>query len=137
MYNLKNFGGRLLLKPKEFKTAIDKKKKEKSVFYLPGKYDEIYYSSYGVDGKNGKDIYKTKKISERKWSKPENIGAPFNTKYDEDYPYMHPSGKIFYFCSKGHSSMGGYDVFKSVLDTATGLWSEPENLDFAINTPDD
>jgi outer membrane protein OmpA-like peptidoglycan-associated protein len=31
--------------------------------------------------------------------------------------------------------MGGFDIFKSVLDN--GRWSKPENLGYPINTPDD
>ena len=33
--------------------------------------------------------------------------------------------------------MGGYDIFKSVLDPTTGEFGPAVNLDFAINTPDD
>ena len=33
--------------------------------------------------------------------------------------------------------MGGYDIFRSVLDNTTGQWTEPENLDFAFNSADD
>jgi len=33
--------------------------------------------------------------------------------------------------------MGGYDIFKSTYDESKNTWSDPVNLDFAINTPDD
>ena len=33
--------------------------------------------------------------------------------------------------------MGGYDVFKATFDPATNEWSEPVNLGYPINTPDD
>jgi outer membrane protein OmpA-like peptidoglycan-associated protein len=32
--------------------------------------------------------------------------------------------------------MGGFDIYKSVFDEATNEWSEPENLGYPINTPD-
>jgi len=48
---------------------------------------------------------------------------------------MHPDGKTLYFSSKGHRNMGGYDIFKSVNEN--GKWSEPENIGYPINTPDD
>ena len=32
--------------------------------------------------------------------------------------------------------MGGYDVFKSVLNDV-GMWSKPENLGYPVNTPND
>tara|TARA_B100000508_G_scaffold140473_1_gene141617 strand:+ start:16 stop:5775 length:5760 start_codon:yes stop_codon:yes gene_type:complete len=64
------------------------------------------------------------------------MGKPINTKFDEDYPFMHPDGNALYFASKGHNSLGGYDIFVSRLD-AQGNWTAPKNLDFAINTPAD
>src|SRR5207249_175528 len=66
-----------------------------------------------------------------------SLGNVINTEYDEDYPFLHPNGRVLYFCSKGHNSMGGYDIFKSIHDEETNTWSEPVNLDFPINTPDD
>jgi hypothetical protein len=35
-----------------------------------------------------------------------------NTIYDEESPYIHPDGKTLYFSSKGHTTMGGFDIFK-------------------------
>jgi ABC-type Fe3+-hydroxamate transport system substrate-binding protein len=60
-----------------------------------------------------------------------------NTEFDEDYPFLHPNGKTLYFSSKGHNSMGGYDVFKTTYDDATQTWSKPINLEFPVNSPDD
>ncbi len=57
-----------------------------------------------------------------------------NTKY-EYAPFIHPDGKSLYFSSKGHNSMGGYDIFKSTL--LNGKWSIPVNLGHPINTPDE
>lgn len=137
-YETGKFGGKILAKPDELKSSYDKKIKESSVIFVPNTTGgEIYYSSYGDNDKNGKDIYKVKRLPNGEFSPPQNIGSPINTPYDEEYPILHPSGKILYFCSKGHNSMGGYDVFKSTFDVATQTWSPPINLDFAINTPDD
>ena len=52
-------------------------------------------------------------------------------------PFLHADGESFYFCSKGHSSMGGYDVFRSTFNRLTGSFSKPVNMDYKINTPDD
>jgi outer membrane protein OmpA-like peptidoglycan-associated protein len=40
-----------------------------------------------------------------------------------------------YFSSQGHKTMGGYDIFKA--EWKDGKWSEPENLGWPINGPDD
>ncbi len=83
------------------------------------------------------NIYQCKRNARGSWSSPKKLGKNINSPYDEESPYMHPDGKTLYFSSKGHSSMGGFDVFKSVYDEKTGTWGEPENLGSPINTSGD
>jgi outer membrane protein OmpA-like peptidoglycan-associated protein len=64
------------------------------------------------------------------------MGTPINTKYDEEGVFMHPDGVTMYFCSKREGSMGGYDIFYCENDGA-GNWSEPINIGYPVNTPDD
>lgn len=135
-YDLKNIGGKLLVKPDEFRTAADKKKKDKSIIYLPKSNDQLYFAGYGEKG-DKKDIYVVKKLPNGDWSKPESLPSFINTEYDEDYPFLHPNGKVLYFASKGHNSMGGFDLFKSELDPSTNQWKPPVNLAFPINSPND
>lgn len=135
-YDLSSIGGKLLVKPEEFKSGYDKRKKDKSVMYLPQVGDRIYYSSYGDNGDNGRDIYYRNRLSDGNFSKPQKITG-VNTEYDEDYPFLHPDGKTLYFSSKGFNSMGGYDIFKSEYDQETNTWSQPVNMEFPINSPDD
>ncbi|MEI6576923.1 MAG: hypothetical protein WCO63_12170 [Bacteroidota bacterium] len=136
-YQLKNFGGEFLLKPDFFKSKIDKKSKDFDVMFFPKGQDEVYFSSYGDDRKNGRDIFHAYRQPDGSWGKPLRVEGAINTPYDEAFPYLLPDGKTMYFCSKGHNSMGGYDIFLSRLDTVRKLWMKPENLDFAINTPFD
>ena len=136
-YDLRQIGGKLLIKPAEFLTTADKKKKNKSIIYMPKSNDQLFFSSYGEKAENGKDLFIVKKLPNGEWSKPQNVGIPINTPYDEDYPFLHPNGKILYFASKGHNSMGGYDIFKSEFNESTQKWSDPVNMDFPVNTPND
>ncbi len=136
-YDVKDIGGKLLVKPDEYKSSYDKKKKEKSVVYLPRSGERLYYSSYGEGGNKGKDLYYVNRLPNGGWSKPQSLPSVINTEFDEDYPFLHPNGKTLYFSSKGHNSMGGYDVFKTTFNQETQLWSKPENLEFPINSPDD
>lgn len=135
-YDLNNIGGKLLVKPEEFKSAVDKKKKEKTIVFLPKLSKTVYYSSYGETQETGKDIYYAFKLPDNTYSKPEKVKG-INTEFDEDYPFLKPDGKILYFASKGFNSMGGYDIFKSVYDDETKSWGKPINLEFPINSPDD
>lgn len=88
------------------------------------------------DNLGGRDIYVSHKDAAHTWSEPQNIGPVINTAYDEEGVFIHPDGRTLYFCSKGHNSMGGFDIFKTVKDSS-GNWSTPVNLGFPINTPDD
>ncbi len=137
-YDLKEFDGKLIIKPKELKSPIDKKEEVPNmVIFLPNNSSTIYYGSYGNSKQNGRDIYRVERLPNDKWSKPENLGTVINTPYDEDFPFLDADGKTLYFSSKGHNSMGGYDIFKSVFDSSSMSWTAPVNLDFPINTPYD
>ncbi|OFX27600.1 MAG: hypothetical protein A2033_04980 [Bacteroidetes bacterium GWA2_31_9] len=136
-YDIKDFGGRILFLSPDFKSNIDKSEKAPLLMFLSEKLNVIYYASYGKSNKTGTDIYRKKRIEDGSWGEAENLGLVINTPYDENYPYIHSDGVTLYFCSKGHNSMGGYDVFRSVYDESTNTWSEPVNLDFPTNTPYD
>lgn len=96
----------------------------------------LYFVSDRKGGLGGQDIYLCKKLPNGKWAKAQNMGPSINTKYDEDGIFVHPDGKTIYFSSKGHSSIGGYDIFSSVMDDA-GNWSKPENIGYPVNSTDD
>ncbi|MBL8010874.1 MAG: PD40 domain-containing protein, partial [Flavobacteriales bacterium] len=136
-YDLEGIGGRIVVTPDELKTPLDKKYAGRSLIYLPDKPGPIYFGSYGKDGKNGRDIYRTEILPNGTFAAPVRLAGFINTDQDEDFPFMHPDGKSFYFASKGHNSMGGYDIFKSAYDRGMDVFGRPENLDFAVNTPDE
>ena len=46
-------------------------------------------------------------------------------------------GNTLYFSSKGHTSIGGYDIFKSAMDEEYKTFSKPKNIGYPINTTDD
>lgn len=81
------------------------------------------------------NIYECKKTGEDSWSTPIPLSKTINTSYDEESPFLHPDGKTLYFSSKGHSTMGGFDIFKSTL--VNGQWTTPENLGYPVNTTGD
>jgi outer membrane protein OmpA-like peptidoglycan-associated protein/tetratricopeptide (TPR) repeat protein len=82
------------------------------------------------------DIYYSKLDRKGNWGVAKNLGTIINTPYDEDGPFLDYDGKTLYFSSKGHKGMGGYDIYKTVYDSTTDLWSEPVNLGYPMNSPD-
>ena len=96
----------------------------------------LFFSSDRPGGLGGLDIYYSTKEKNGKWSRAKNLGEVINTEYDDDSPFIHYDGKTLYFSTKGRKGMGGYDIFKSEYDSVGGEWSEPINLGYPINTPD-
>lgn len=95
----------------------------------------LWFASDRPGGFGGKDIYEVTKNLDGTWGTPKNIGEPINTQYDENAPFIHPGGNIFYFSSKGHNTMGGYDIFSVLLNEKKVLY--PDNMGFPINTTSD
>jgi outer membrane protein OmpA-like peptidoglycan-associated protein len=102
--------------------------------------NSMFFSSDRPGGFGGQDLYRCVKLPTGKWSDPQNLGASINTKYDEDSPYLHPDGKKLFFSSEGHTSIGGLDIFYSILsaDSVGNVsYGTPISLRMPINTPDD
>ena len=96
--------------------------------------DTLFYISNRPGGEGGTDIfYSYKKGS--KWTRPKNLSDKINTSSNEGYPFVNAHGKLF-FCSKGHTGYGGFDVFYSYQDE-NGDWQTPVNVGFPINSSHD
>jgi tetratricopeptide (TPR) repeat protein len=96
----------------------------------------IYFiSERPMGGKGNGDIWMANAVSSTDWDKASNLEA-LNTVEDEKSVFIAADGKTIFFSSKGHTNMGGYDIFKSVRQD-DGSWSEPQNLGYPINTPAD
>ncbi len=94
---------------------------------------KTYFFTSEREGGFGKsDIWMVEKINKKEWGKPVNLGPNVNTKYDEGGMFLAPDGKTLFFCSNGPQSMGGYDIFRTVLEN--GTWSTPQNLGFPVNS---
>src|SRR5688572_16039983 len=96
----------------------------------------IYFSSDRPGGYGGRDLFMCHwEASKKSWGPAINLGGTINSEYDEEGVYMHPSGTTLYFSSKGHNSIGGYDVYYSVF--LNGAWQPPVNVGYPVNTADD
>lgn len=134
-YRINDINGKIIVTPKSFKTKADIKKKYRGITFIWN--DTLaFFASYGNNKKGKLDIYRASKQPDGNWSTP--VKLPFiNTSYDENFPYLSPDGKTFYFSSKGFNSMGGYDIFKISYNDTSNILLKPENMDFPINSPFD
>ena len=119
-----------------FISPADRKKKEKLLMFKT-EQNEMIQTSYGLDDKNGTDLFYNTLLGGDKWSISKSLGTTINTPYDEDYAYVTLDGRTLYFASKGHNSIGGYDIFVSTRPTTTDPWGAPQNLGYPINSPYD
>ncbi len=73
------------------------------------------------------------------WGAPIDLGPTINTPFCDRAPLLHPDMKTLYFCSEGHGSIGGMDVFKStrLREDSWTEWSEPVSLGKEINSLED
>lgn len=97
--------------------------------------NQMIFASDRPGGFGGLDLYSSYKVN-GVWGPAVNLGQEINTQFNEDRAYLINNGKTLFFSSQGHITIGGYDIFRSDLQT-NGLWSNPENLGYPLNTPDD
>lgn len=96
----------------------------------------MYFVSNKKGGFGGRDIYRCEKQENGEWGEPVNCGPTLNSPFDEESPFISIDNKTLYFSSNGETSMGGFDIFQSILDSA-GNWSKPMNLGYPFNSTGD
>jgi outer membrane protein OmpA-like peptidoglycan-associated protein/tetratricopeptide (TPR) repeat protein len=97
----------------------------------------MFFASDRVGSVGGLDIFYAIRDKKGNWMNITNIGSIINTSGDDDFPFMEYDGKTLYFSSTVHEGMGGYDIYKTVYDSANKTWIKPVNIGYPINTPDD
>lgn len=129
-----------------------------SAYRLPrdlGKLD-LYYEVYGMPteqpqgayytGRGDKMLFSNKVYGDQLdlnvsyrlvggWSEASNLTSVLNTPEDENFPFELPDGVTLYFASKGHNSLGGYDIFLSRYNATINEYSEPVNIGMPFNSP--
>ena len=93
--------------------------------------DTLYFCSNRNDTYGEHDIYISTRNEKGKWTKPHNLGDVINTPSDEISVYVDAKGDL-YFSSRGHQSMGGFDIFKSSFEN--GAWTKPVNIGYPVNS---
>ncbi len=122
--------------PKNVPGKLRSKYRETTVCFSPDGKTLYFVSDNEKITFGGKDIFVSEHDAQGKWKDPVNIGKEINTEYDEEGVFISPDGHTLYFSSKGHNTMGGFDVFKSE-QSGMGEWSPAENLGYPVNSPDD
>ncbi len=115
---------------------INSSSSEETFAFVSNDGGVMFFASDRKGGYGGTDIYRSYRLPNGKWGVPQNLGDIINTPYNEDSPIMHPTQNILYFSSAGHNTMGGYDIFFSILNPDS-TFAAVSNIGYPINTPDD
>jgi outer membrane protein OmpA-like peptidoglycan-associated protein/tetratricopeptide (TPR) repeat protein len=101
----------------------------------------LIFASNMPGGLGGKDLwYITYDKKAKSWdtTKVFNMGAGINTAGNELFPSLSPNDSLLFFASDGHPGVGGLDIFKSIIKTATKeplkKWGEAQNMLKPINS---
>lgn len=97
-----------------------------------GRY--LYFASERPGGQGGRDIWLSELVN-GDWGPAVNLGTNINTTSDDDAPFIHPDGITLFFSSKGHQSIGGYDIMFSVKKD--NEWLSPKSMGLPLNTTED
>src|SRR5690606_37301223 len=79
--------------------------------YIAIDNETMYICSEGTGSLGGYDIFVSHK-TQGSWSKPENLGYPINTPYDDFFFASTANGKFAYIASNRPEGKGGYDIYK-------------------------
>lgn len=124
--------------PTRLPDYINTSQKEESVLIHPdGK--TLYFASRGHVGMGGSDLFMCRMQADGTWSRPENLGYPINTKYDENSLMVSPDGEIGFFASDREGGFGGLDIYffelpEKLRPTKT-LYFEGNVFDITNNNP--
>jgi len=124
-------------KPEELNENINSKNGDEIAASITADGQKLFFASNRSGGIGGTDIYMSQKLPTGIWGPAKNLGPEINTTFDEDFPNISPDGKTLYFSSKGHTGMGGYDIFKATWDDNLQKWTSVTNVGYPINTPED
>lgn len=95
----------------------------------------IIWSLRRADSYGDRDLYISKRLGDRIYSTPRNMGPKINTPYRESTPHLSADGKTLFFSSNRPGGFGGTDIYSvECLDEHWNKWSAPKLFDRPINS---
>lgn len=99
----------------------------------------LYFASNMLDGQGGYDLYYAE-FADSTWGDPVNLGETINTAGNEQFPFYHPSGQLF-FTSNGYHGLGGLDMYMTnlagpdhrIINLGEPFNSEADDLGIILN----
>lgn len=79
--------------------------------FIASDNETLYFTSDGHPGMGGNDIFYSKRTN-GKWQRPENMGYPFNTGFEEVSACISPDGTKAYLASDRDGGYGNMDLYE-------------------------
>ncbi|MCC7246513.1 MAG: tetratricopeptide repeat protein [Saprospiraceae bacterium] len=98
--------------------SLNTLKNDVTPFY-DAKYNTLYFSSEGMQGLGGLDIFKSKRRDDNSWENPINVGPPFNSSANDAYYVLTPDGNAAFMASNRRGQYNEseesccYDIYKA------------------------
>ncbi|MGV6844514.1 MAG: OmpA family protein [Lutibacter sp.] len=94
--------------PKNLGPSINSDKHD--IFPFVDENQNLYFASYGHNGKGGLDIFKST-YENGKYSEPKDLPAPINSKYDDFAYVINAKNNTGFFTSSRKSGKGDVDIY--------------------------
>ncbi len=75
----------------------------------------LYFSSTGHRGMGGADLFVSRKDKNGNWRKPENLGYPVNTRFDEINLIINAKGNEAFISAERQNGYGNTDIYRFEL----------------------
>ncbi|WP_447641146.1 MULTISPECIES: OmpA family protein [Chitinophagaceae] len=77
--------------------------------------ESLYFTSSGLPGYGGSDLFMSKRSGDTSWSVPQNLGYPINTIDNEGSLFVAADGVTSYYASDRSDSRGDLDLYRFML----------------------
>jgi outer membrane protein OmpA-like peptidoglycan-associated protein/tetratricopeptide (TPR) repeat protein len=106
---------------------------DESTPFIHADNQTLYFTSNGLPGYGGDDLFVSRKDAKGNWTKPENLGYPINTIENEGTLIVAADGKTAYYASDRADSRGGLDLYtfqlRSDIRPSRTLWVKGKIFD--------
>ena len=119
-----------------YQKHFNPKNNVESSVYTNQKENKIYYAHPTAIRKEKESVFQLYSQSRLfdSWEKEHRLPDDINEE-DTNYPFMMNDGVTLYFASKGHESLGGYDLFVTRYNIDRDKYLKPEQLGMPFNSP--
>ena len=98
----------------------------------------LYFHSNRDGGVGGYDIWVSRRAGRAcPWEAPVNVGTPINSASNDGDASFSPGGRLMFFSSEGHGSVGAGDILVARRSPGSAEeWEAPQALGPEVNTTD-